>query len=87
MTGVQTCALPISVHTFRYNRLDELDQALAACGDELAAIVMEPTRSVDPERGFLEGIRERADRCGVPLVFDEISSGWRMCVGGAHRLY
>lgn len=76
-----------TVHTFRYNRLDELDQALAACGDELAAIVMEPTRSVDPEPGFLEGVRERADRSGVPLVFDEISSGWRMCLGGAHRLY
>jgi glutamate-1-semialdehyde 2,1-aminomutase len=76
-----------SVATFRYQRLDELDAALRRCGDDLAAIVMEPTRNVDPEPGFLEGVRERADRHGVPLIFDEISSGWRLCLGGAHRLY
>jgi glutamate-1-semialdehyde aminotransferase len=23
----------------------------------------------------------------VPLIFDEISAGWRLCLGGAHRLY
>jgi glutamate-1-semialdehyde 2,1-aminomutase len=76
-----------TVATFRYNRLDELDEALGRCGEDLAAIVMEPTRSVDPEPGFLEGVRERADRRGVPLIFDEISAGWRLCLGGAHRLY
>jgi glutamate-1-semialdehyde 2,1-aminomutase len=75
------------VAAFHYNRLDELDEALGRCGDDLAAIVMEPTRSVDPEPGFLEGVRERADRRGVPLIFDEISAGWRLCLGGAHRLY
>lgn len=76
-----------SVATFRYNRLDDLDAALARCGDGLAGIVMEPTRSVDPAPGFLEGVRERADRRGVPLIFDEISAGWRLYPGGAHRLY
>jgi glutamate-1-semialdehyde 2,1-aminomutase len=76
-----------TVATFRYNALEELDRALAQCGDDLAAIVMEPTRSVDPAPGFLEGVRQRADRRGVPLIFDEISAGWRLCLGGAHRLY
>lgn len=76
-----------TVATFRYNQLQELDAALGQCGDDLAGIVMEPTRSVDPVPGFLEGVRERADRRGVPLIFDEISSGWRLCLGGAHRLY
>src|SRR5207342_2924631 len=42
-----------SVVTFRYNRLDDLDEALRRCGDDLAAIVMEPTRNVDPLPGFL----------------------------------
>lgn len=84
--GVPT-ELAGTVATFRYNQLDELDQALAHCGNDLAAIVMEPTRGVDPAPGFLEGVRERADRAGVPLIFDEISAGWRYCLGGAHRLY
>jgi len=76
-----------TIETFRYNRLDELDAALEACGDDLAAIVMEPTRSVDPTPGFLEGVRQRATARGAALIFDEISSAWRLCLGGAHRLY
>jgi glutamate-1-semialdehyde 2,1-aminomutase len=64
-----------------------LDDALTRCGEDLAAIVMEPTRNADPEPGFLEGVRQRADRRGAVLIFDEISAGWRLCLGGAHRLY
>jgi len=69
---------------FHYNRLDELDAILARHGNELAAVVMESTRHVDPQPGFLEGVRERCDRIGARLVFDEISVGWRLCLGGAH---
>lgn len=85
-TGVPR-ALAGTVATFRYNRLDELDEALHRCGDDLAAIVMEPTRTVNPDPGFLEGVRQRADQHGVPLIFDEISAGWRLCLGGAHKLF
>ena len=80
--GLAGTALP-----FTYNRLDELEQHVARHGRELAAVVMEPTRSTDPEPGFLEGVRELCDRCGATLVFDEISSGWRMHLGGAHLKY
>ncbi len=70
--------------TFHYNDLSELDSIIAAHGDELAAIVMEPTRQTDPAPGFLSGVRERCDRIGARLIFDEISIGWRLCLGGAH---
>lgn len=69
---------------FAYNRLEQLEQITAEHGNELAAIVMEPTRHVDPAPGFLEGVRQLADRVGAKLVFDEISAGWRLCLGGAH---
>ncbi len=72
---------------FTYNRLQELEQHVARHGRELAAVVMEPTRSTDPDPGFLEGVRELCDRCGATLVFDEISSGWRMHLGGVHLKY
>ena len=71
-------------HTFAYNRLDQLDQVFAAHGKNLAAVVMESTRGVDPEPGFLEGVRERCTRNGTLLVFDEITIGWRLCLGGVH---
>ena len=80
--GLAGTAMP-----FTYNRLNELEQIVARHGSELAAVVMEPTRSTDPEPGFLEGVRQLCDRCGANLIFDEISAGWRMHLGGAHLKY
>ncbi|MDA1137132.1 MAG: aminotransferase class III-fold pyridoxal phosphate-dependent enzyme [Planctomycetota bacterium] len=80
-------ALKGSAFTFHYNKLDELDGILAKHGSEIAAIIMEPTRSDEPKPGFLEAVRERADKYGTKLIFDEISIGWRLCVGGAHLNY
>lgn len=73
--------------TFHYNRLDELDAILTKHSDELAAVVMEPSRYADPDPGFLESIRERCDRYGIRLIFDEISIGWRLCLGGIHQKF
>jgi glutamate-1-semialdehyde 2,1-aminomutase len=76
-----------SALTFHYNQLEELDALIAEHGSDLAAVVMEPTRHTDPAPGFLEGIRERCSRLGAKLIFDEISIGWRLCLGGAHRQF
>jgi glutamate-1-semialdehyde 2,1-aminomutase len=84
--GVPT-GLSGSALTFHYNNLDELDALIAQHGSELAAIVMEPTRHADPEPGFLEGVRQRCDQLGTPLIFDEISIGWRLGLGGSHLKY
>lgn len=72
---------------FTYNRLDELHRIVQEHGSQLAAIVMEPLRTSQPEPGFLEGVREICNQCGAILVFDEISSGWRFALGGAHLRY
>ncbi len=72
---------------FSYNRLQELEQHVAQHAHEIAAVVMEPTRSTEPEPGFLAGVREICNRCGAVLIFDEISSGWRMHLGGVHLKY
>lgn len=81
------CGLGGLTHTFSYNRVDELDDIIDKYGPNLAAVVMEPTRGVDPIAGFLEGVRERCDRNGSLLVFDEITIGWRLCLGGAHQKF
>jgi len=72
---------------FTYNRLDQLEQIVRASQGRLAAVVMEPTRSTDPEPGFLAGVRDLCDDCGAVLIFDEITSGWRLHLGGAHLRY
>lgn len=80
--GLAGTALP-----FTYNRLEELRRWLQRYPGEIAAVVMEPTRSVEPVPGFLEGVRQLCDEHDTPLVFDEISAGWRMHLGGAHLKY
>ena len=69
---------------FNYNQIDSLAEIVKQQGSRLAAVVMEPTRHSDPAAGFLEGVRELCDRAGAVLVFDEISIGWRLILGGAH---
>ncbi|MBS0206867.1 MAG: aminotransferase class III-fold pyridoxal phosphate-dependent enzyme [Planctomycetes bacterium] len=76
-----------TVLPFTYNRLEELERHIRRRGSDLAAVVMEPTRSSDPDPGFLEGVRDLCNRCGALLVFDEVSSGWRMHLGGIHMKY
>lgn len=80
--GLAGTALP-----FHYNEIEGLDTIIAAHGDELAAIVMEPVRSYEPAPGFLERVRELANETGAVLIFDEVTSGFRMNTGGMHLLY
>lgn len=90
LSGLEPAGVPRGLAgtalSFRYNRLDELKAIIAAQGHELAAVVMEPIRNDHPEPGFLESVRELADSCGAVLIFDEISSGLRLTVGGAHKV-
>ena len=72
---------------FRYNKIDELRAIVAEQGQDLAAIVMEPARNEGPASGFLEEIREIANRIGAVLIFDEVTSGWRVNTGGIHLTY
>jgi glutamate-1-semialdehyde aminotransferase len=55
-------------------------------GNEIAAIIMEPQRDTNPEPGFLEGVRALATRIGAVLIFDEVTSGFRMNLGGIHLI-
>jgi glutamate-1-semialdehyde 2,1-aminomutase len=69
---------------FRYNHIEELEAIVAKHGNNLAAIVLEPVRNMDPKPGFIENIREIADNIGAVMVMDEISAGFRINTGGAH---
>lgn len=72
---------------FTYNKLEELEQHFREHGRKIAAVVMEPTRSISPNPGFLEGVRDLCREFGAVLIMDEISVGWRMALGGAHLKY
>ncbi|TPQ35495.1 aminotransferase class III [Bradyrhizobium guangdongense] len=91
LPGLDTKGVPRGLaglmHPFHYNKLDEIEAIVAAHGERLAAIVMEPVRSSEPDTDFIKGVRTLADRCGAVLVFDEVTSGFRINSGGAHLAY
>jgi glutamate-1-semialdehyde 2,1-aminomutase len=74
-----------------YNDLDSVAAALAAEGDQIAAIIVEPVSGnmgvVPPAAGFLEGLRELCDKHGVVLIFDEVITGFRVALGGAQERF
>jgi 4-aminobutyrate aminotransferase len=64
-----------------YGDLDGLDELLAlqAPGANIGAMIVEPVLGeggyVVPPRGWLAGLRERCDRLGILLIFDEVQTG------------
>lgn len=72
-----------------YNRPDLLTRAFDRHGHELAAVLMEPVYynagCILPTREFLDAVVSLTRSSGVPLIFDEVLSAFRMCAGGAQE--
>ena len=67
-----------------YNDLATVESLLAVYADELAAVIVEPfQRLIAPQPCFLKGLRTLTERHGLPLIFDEVVTGYRFAYGGA----
>jgi glutamate-1-semialdehyde 2,1-aminomutase len=100
-SGVATLGIPatpgvpteVTAHTIvcPFNDLDATASAVAAYGEGLACIIVEPVAGnmgvVPPTGGFLEGLRQLCDASGALLVFDEVITGFRVARGGAQERY
>ncbi len=71
---------------FNYNKLNELEAIVDRHPNEIGVIIMEPERGTSPDPGFLEGVRNIATKIGAVLIFDEVTSGFRINFGGIHLL-
>ncbi len=71
----------------RYNDLQNVDELLRGRENDLAAIIVEPIVGnmgyVTPVQGFLQGLRERCERYGSLLIFDEVITWLRFGLHGA----
>jgi amino acid adenylation domain-containing protein len=69
---------------------DDALNVLRACGNELAAVMVEPVQSrhlsLDPQE-FLRKLREITLDSGAALIFDEMITGFRVHPGGAQALF
>jgi glutamate-1-semialdehyde 2,1-aminomutase len=66
-----------------YGRVESFD-LIAEHADKLACVICEPLPAAlaDYKEEFLRGLRRKCDEVGVPLVFDEVVSGFRVAFGG-----
>ncbi len=84
-------ALAALTLTVPFNDLDAVRELVAARGDDIAAIIVEPVVGnagfILPDPGFLQGLREIATAAGALLIFDEVMTGFRVAFGGAAARY
>lgn len=80
-------ALRGTVVTFKFGDDADLERLAAEWGGTLAAIVVEPARYAAPPHGYLDRVAELARRVGAVAIFDEITTGFRLGIGGAHLGY
>lgn len=88
LPGLNPLGVPRELHgtavAFRDQSREEFETIIKKHGDKLAAVIMEPARHHDPDTGFLEFVRDGAHKCGAMLIFDEITIGFRLNIGGIH---
>ncbi|MFN8037557.1 MAG: aminotransferase class III-fold pyridoxal phosphate-dependent enzyme [Acidimicrobiia bacterium] len=71
-----------------FNDLETTAAIVDQHAEELAAVIVEPLqRTITPAPGFLQGVRDVTAHLGIPLVFDEVVTGFRLAYGGAQEHY
>jgi glutamate-1-semialdehyde 2,1-aminomutase len=71
-----------------YNDAETAVRLIETHHDELGGVIVEPfQRLIPPRPGFLQALREVTARFGIPLIFDEVVTGFRFAYGGAQTYY
>jgi len=71
-----------------FNDLAAAEQLIHAHRAELGGVIVEPMqRLIPPLPGFLEGLRAITAEYGIPLIFDEVVTGFRLGYGGGQGYY
>lgn len=100
-SGVMTAGVPDSLGvpegctkdtlSAEYNNLESVKVHFERCGEEIAAVIVEPVAAnmgvVPPAPGFLDGLRRICDSYGALLIFDEVITGFRLGIDGAQGYY
>lgn len=91
MPGLQPAGVPRGLKgsslPFPVNDIESLRKLIAGREKEVAAIVIEPARGEDAPTDYLKELKALAQELGAVLIFDEITSAFRMNAGGIHLRY
>jgi len=71
-----------------FNDADMVESLIKENRDELAGVIVEPfQRLIPPQPGFLQALRRVTAENSIPLIFDEVVTGFRFAYGGAQEYY
>jgi glutamate-1-semialdehyde 2,1-aminomutase len=71
-----------------FNDVELAESLIRERKNELAGVIVEPfQRLIPPQPGFLQALRRITAEHGIPLIFDEVVTGFRFAYGGAQEYY
>jgi glutamate-1-semialdehyde 2,1-aminomutase len=77
--------------TLPYNDIDSLKEAFSKFSNDIAAVIIEPIAGnmgfIEPEKKFLEHLRDICSKNEAILIFDEVMTGFRVARGGVQELF
>jgi len=88
--GVSSEAV-INTITLPYNNIEMVGKAFERFGKEIGMVIVEPVAAnmgvVKPEAEFLVNLEKICKDNNALLIFDEVITGFRLCYGGAQKIY
>ncbi|MBI5048069.1 MAG: glutamate-1-semialdehyde 2,1-aminomutase [Deltaproteobacteria bacterium] len=80
-----------NTYTAIYNDITSVEDILRNDPEGVACIIVEGVPGnmgvVLPQSGFLKALRDMCNQYGIVLILDEVMSGFRLCYGGAQKVY
>jgi glutamate-1-semialdehyde 2,1-aminomutase len=77
--------------TLPFNDFEGFERVMRSYGDQIAAVISEPAQgncaAINPQKGFLELIRDETEKYGCVFILDEVKTGFRIANGGAQEYY
>ena len=72
---------------FHYGNIEELEEIINLHGNDLGVIVIEVQRLKKADVPFLKKVQKIAKKNNTVLIFDEVSSSFRLSIGALYKLY
>ena len=74
-----------------YNDIEEFEKTIRKNKKDIAGVIVEPILAnmglILPEKNFLDNLRKITSENNVPLIFDEVVTGFRISPGGAQEYF
>jgi glutamate-1-semialdehyde 2,1-aminomutase len=72
---------------FSYNNIESVEKLLLYNDHDIACLILEPVKFDPPENDFLHKVAEICKERGVILILDEMVSGFKWSLQGAHNFF